>query len=74
MGVAFFRNAVSVAMPFAMVPWLTRMGLSNMFIVIGCLSLAIGLLFIPMIIWGKRIRIALAPYYYSLVEKRARSE
>ncbi|KAL2064573.1 hypothetical protein VTL71DRAFT_3710 [Oculimacula yallundae] len=69
-GIAFIRNAISIAIPFSMVPWLKKMGLSNMFILCGVLSFVVALLFVPMIIWGKRIRAALAPRYWRLVEKR----
>ncbi|KAF9878331.1 MFS transporter [Colletotrichum karsti] len=69
-GVAFIRNAVSVGVPSALVPWMSNMGLSNMYILSGAISLVIGLLYVPMIIWGKRIRTALAPRYWRLVEKR----
>ncbi|GKT66295.1 major facilitator superfamily transporter [Colletotrichum tofieldiae] len=69
-GIAFIRNAVSVGVPSALVPWMSSMGLSNMYILSGAVSLLIGLLYIPMIIWGKRIRTALAPRYWRLVEKR----
>ena len=68
--VAFFRNALSMAIPFAMVPWWTSMGLSNMFITVGCLSLFIGLLYVPLLIWGKQIRIKMGPRYEELVARR----
>ncbi|KAB5515362.1 major facilitator superfamily domain-containing protein [Coniochaeta sp. 2T2.1] len=69
-GVAFLRNAVSIGIPSALIPWLTTMGLGNMYILIGSIALAVGLLFVPLLIWGRRIRTALAPRYYALVEKR----
>ena len=68
--VAFFRNALSMAVPFAMVPWWMDMGLSNMFITVGCLSLFIGLTYVPLLIWGKQIRMKLAPRYERLVAKK----
>ncbi|KAF5010074.1 hypothetical protein FDECE_3740 [Fusarium decemcellulare] len=71
-GIAFFRNAVSVAVPFALVPWMSSMGLTNMYILSGCIAFGIGSLFVPMIIWGKKIRVALAPRYWRLVEKRSK--
>ncbi|KAF9783624.1 hypothetical protein IL306_008751 [Fusarium sp. DS 682] len=71
-GIAFMRNAVSVGVTFAIVPWMNTQGLSNMFIVIGCIAFAIGSLFVPMIIYGKRIRVALASRYWKLVEIRSR--
>ncbi|KAF5709471.1 major facilitator superfamily transporter [Fusarium mundagurra] len=71
-GVAFIRNAVSVGVTFAIVSWMNSMGLTNMFIVCGCIAFAIGSLFVPMIIYGKKIRTTLAPRYWKLVEKRSR--
>ncbi|KAH6656908.1 major facilitator superfamily domain-containing protein [Truncatella angustata] len=69
-GIAFLRNAINIGIPSALVPWLTAMGLSNMYILAGCIALAVGLLHVPLIIWGKRIRIVLAPRYQSLVAKK----
>ncbi|KAG8169488.1 hypothetical protein KVR01_000233 [Diaporthe batatas] len=45
-------------------------GMSNMFITAGLISFAISMLFVPLIIWGKKIRKALAPRYYELLEKQ----
>ncbi|KAH7133684.1 major facilitator superfamily domain-containing protein [Dactylonectria macrodidyma] len=70
-GIAFIRNAVSVAVPFSLTTWIASMGLTNMYILSGCIAFFIGLLYIPMIIWGKQIRTALGPRYWRLVEKRA---
>ncbi|KAF4966398.1 hypothetical protein FSARC_5907 [Fusarium sarcochroum] len=71
-GVAFIRNAISVAIPFALVPWMQNMGLTNMYILSGFIAFAIGALFVPMIIWGKKIRTALAPRYWALVQRRSK--
>lgn len=49
---------------------MSNMGLTNMYILSGVISLLIGLLYVPMIIWGKRIRTILAPRYLRLVERR----
>ncbi|KAI1078608.1 major facilitator superfamily transporter [Whalleya microplaca] len=68
-GVAFLRNAISICIPLALVPWMKDVGITNVHILGGCISLFIGLLHIPMIIWGKKIRVALAPRYYRLVER-----
>ncbi|RGP69381.1 major facilitator superfamily transporter [Fusarium longipes] len=70
-GIAFMRNALSVGVNFAIVPWMSTMGLSNMYILSGCIAFVIGCLFIPMIIWGKKIRIALAPRYWRLAAQRS---
>ena len=64
------RNALSIGMPSALGPWVQAMGFTNMFVVIGCVSFAIGLLYIPLIIFGKKMRTVLAPRYYHLVDKR----
>ncbi|KIW45113.1 uncharacterized protein PV06_03527 [Exophiala oligosperma] len=69
-GVTFVRNAISIAMPFTVSPWLKNMGMANMFIVVGCLCFGIGMAYVPLLIYGKRIRTALGPRYYKLVEKR----
>ncbi|KAF5694101.1 hypothetical protein FDENT_1405 [Fusarium denticulatum] len=55
-GVAFIRNAFSIAISFALVPWLDAQGLLNMTIVMGLWALAMAFLHVPMMIWGKRIR------------------
>ncbi|KAG7122360.1 putative MFS-type transporter like protein [Verticillium longisporum] len=67
-GIAFIRNAGAIGVPSAFVPWMTSMGLSNMFITAGCVAFAVGSLFLPLLIWGKKIRIALAPRFRRLVE------
>ncbi|KAG6361618.1 hypothetical protein INS49_009845 [Diaporthe citri] len=69
-GIAFVRNAVSIPIPFAINPWLQHSGLSNMFITAGLISFAISMFFVPLIIWGKKIRKAVAPRYYELLEKQ----
>ncbi|KAM0330846.1 hypothetical protein ACHAQA_003801 [Verticillium albo-atrum] len=69
-GVAFIRNAGAIGIPSAIVPWMTRMGVANMYITGGCIAFAVGCLFIPLLIWGKRIRIALAPRFHRLEQQR----
>lgn len=69
-GIAFLRNAISICIPLTAVTWLTQVGPIYVFVTASMISLFIGLLFIPMIIWGKKIRIALASRYYAIVEKR----
>ncbi|KAH7401389.1 major facilitator superfamily domain-containing protein [Pyrenochaeta sp. MPI-SDFR-AT-0127] len=68
--ITVIRNAVGIPLPFVIVPWLTNMGLKNMFLILGFVSLAVSSLFIPLIIWGKRIRARLAPRYFKLLEKQ----
>lgn len=69
--IAFLRNAISLAGPTSVTPWLDRMGLSSMFILAGCISLLINLLALPLAIWGKDARIAIAPRYYRLSQQNA---
>jgi hypothetical protein len=69
-GVAFFRNAISIGVTFAMVPWWTAVGLSNMFITIGCVAFTVAAIYVPVLFWGKHIRTALAPRYYRLIGKK----
>ncbi|KXJ90344.1 major facilitator superfamily domain-containing protein [Microdochium bolleyi] len=69
-GIAFLRNAVSICIPLTAVQWMTQVGPVYMFVTSSMIILFIALLFIPMIIWGKKIRIALAPRYYAIIEKR----
>ncbi|KAM5352835.1 hypothetical protein ACJ41O_005557 [Fusarium nematophilum] len=70
-GIAFFRNAAGIGIPFALDSWITGMGVSNMFIMIGVISFVVSMLCVPMIIWGRKMRVALAPRYYRLLEKQA---
>lgn len=46
------------------------MGVTYMFMTAALINLAIGLLFIPMIFFGKKIRVALADRYHRIIEKR----
>ncbi|KAJ5280802.1 hypothetical protein N7478_006174 [Penicillium angulare] len=69
-GIAFMRNAVSIGIPFAITPWINQNGIQNMFIIAGFISLGITGLMVPVIIWGKRARRALAPHYREMVRKQ----
>ncbi|KAF4442956.1 putative HOL1-like protein [Fusarium austroafricanum] len=55
-GVAFMRNVFSIAISFALVPWLNAQGLQNMTIVMGIWALVMAFLHVPLQIWGKKIR------------------
>ena len=48
---------------FATAPWTENLGLYNAFIVVGCLSIFIMFLAVPMMIWGKKMRIAFRKRY-----------
>ena len=64
--VAFIRNAFSIGIPFAISPWIKVNGLQNMFVTCGFISLGVTGLIIPMIVFGKRLRRRLAPFYFKL--------
>ncbi|KAI2708476.1 hypothetical protein CBS147332_6537 [Penicillium roqueforti] len=66
--VTFMRNAVGIAIPFAISPWIQRNGIQNMFIACGMLSLAITGTITPMVLWGKSGRRALAGRYRDIVK------
>lgn len=57
------RNGIATATTFAINPWLNGLGLQNMFISVGCISLGILLLSIPMVIWGRKARYCTADFY-----------
>ncbi|KAJ5412246.1 uncharacterized protein N7487_006605 [Penicillium crustosum] len=67
--VAFMRNTVSIAIPFATTPWIQHNGIQNMFIACGIMSLAINAMTIPMVIWGKSARRALTNRYLDIVKR-----
>jgi high-affinity Fe2+/Pb2+ permease len=63
------RNAVSIGIPFAIAPWIQRSGIQTMFIICGMISLAVTATMIPMVLWGKKARRAMAPRYLSIVDR-----
>lgn len=68
-GIAFVRNVFGIAIPFAITPWLEISSLTNIFITCAGISLGISGLFVPLIFYGKRIRVKTAPKYIALLEK-----
>lgn len=65
--ITFVRNLGTVGLPFGITPWMTAMSLTNMFIISGTICTALGLLCIPMIIWGKAMRSWSKPLYEKLL-------
>lgn len=55
-GVVFVRNAVSVIIMFSLNPWIQGMGTQNTFILVAMLALAVGLIPVPLLLWGKKSR------------------
>ncbi|KAJ5617874.1 hypothetical protein N7537_002988 [Penicillium hordei] len=62
-GVVFMRNIFSVIVLFVLTPWVNKMGLRDLHILCAVLSFVILLLPVPLLIWGKKARIATAPSY-----------
>ena len=69
-GITFVRNSVAVVIPFAIDPWMQAMTLTNMFVICAVVSFLISLLFVPLLIWGKRMRVATAAKYYKMLEEQ----
>ncbi|KAM4066172.1 major facilitator superfamily protein [Hirsutella rhossiliensis] len=69
--IAFFRNAISIAGPFSITPWMEAMSVSSIFIIAAAISLGIHLIGVPLAIWGKKMRTSIAPRYYRLSEMSA---
>jgi hypothetical protein len=68
--VVFVRNAFATAIVFALNPWISKMGLYNMFVCAACLGLVVGLLTAPMILWGKKARRMTAKKYMRMADGR----
>ena len=68
--VAFVRNLFATVIVFALAPWITNLGLHDMFTSVGCLALALNLTTVPMIIWGRDWRIRCAERYERMSERQ----
>lgn len=68
--IAFIRNIASIAMVFAIVPWIDAQGLQNMYIVDAVWAFVMACLHIPLIIWGKKIRQHTAGLYEELALRK----
>lgn len=69
-GVVFVRNAISTCLIFAVPPWMTNMGIYDMFVVCGVLAAVIALTCVPLIIWGRQFRERLAGRYLKYQERQ----
>lgn len=60
---------------FVYTPWITAMGIQNTFILAGMISLAMTIMPIGLLIWGKRIRGYTAAEYrrFALLQPLCRS-
>jgi hypothetical protein len=62
-GIVFVRNLFAVVILFALTPWTTKMGVQNVSIIMAAVCFAILLIPIPLLLWGKKMRIATANRY-----------
>lgn len=70
-GVVFVRNAASIGILFGLTPWIKKMGIRNMNIIIVVLCFTILLLPILLLIWGKRTRAYSAASYRLLAHQQS---
>ncbi|KAJ5807739.1 Major facilitator superfamily domain general substrate transporter [Penicillium riverlandense] len=69
-GVVFMRNILSVIVLLVLTPWVEGMGLQNLHILIALINFVILLLPVPLLIWGKRARVATATRYKKMAQKQ----
>lgn len=55
---------------FTVGPWVEAIGYKNTFLSTGFLALAVNLILIPMIFWGKKFRVQSASRYARMAEKQ----
>ena len=51
---------------FAITPWIEGMGVQNLHILTACLACAILLIPVPLLMWGKKARVATAQRYRAM--------
>ncbi|OJJ29834.1 hypothetical protein ASPWEDRAFT_177572 [Aspergillus wentii DTO 134E9] len=64
-----FRNLIGMTFVFCVQPWLDHSGYGNAFIQMMAMCIIAHLTVIPMIVWGKRLRITTAAWYLKMVER-----
>ncbi|KAB8230236.1 major facilitator superfamily domain-containing protein [Aspergillus alliaceus] len=67
--ITIIRNVVSTAISFVVNPWMSGLGVQNMFISAGCLCFGTMIFVIPMIIWGRKARSKTTDFYLSVVAR-----
>ncbi|KAK5988238.1 putative MFS-type transporter [Cladobotryum mycophilum] len=65
------RNTMSFAIGYGITPWLDNLGLQNCFISVAFVGLAICCVYIPMVLFGKRLRNLKRESYWQEVKKAA---
>ncbi|KAM0345682.1 hypothetical protein ACHAPU_006337 [Fusarium lateritium] len=66
--VTFIRNIPSIGVPFGIVGWIESVGVTKLYVISGCVATLVCLLFIPCIVWGRRMRQSTWQMYESVVE------
>ncbi|KAJ5116318.1 hypothetical protein N7456_000666 [Penicillium angulare] len=69
--VVLIRNTLNFGFNYGVTPWVDSMGMQNAFITAGLIAFVTTLIFVPFIIWGKKMRMWGAPAYWRLVERSA---
>ncbi|KAJ5586842.1 uncharacterized protein N7459_002607 [Penicillium hispanicum] len=69
-GVIFVRNIISVIVLFVLTPWVDGMGLRNLHILAAVLAFALYMIPVPLLVWGKKARIATAASYRKMAAKQ----
>jgi len=66
----FTRNIFSVIILFALTPWINGMGVQNVHVLMAVLCFVISALPVPLLIWGKKARIATATRYRKMASQQ----
>lgn len=61
---------LSVVVLFALTPWIKATGVQNVYIITAMVCFAVSLLPIPLLIWGKKARIATAKRYQLMARRQ----
>ncbi|CAK7203593.1 hypothetical protein SEUCBS139899_006330 [Sporothrix eucalyptigena] len=66
--VILIRNTMNFGFNYGVTPWVDNMGAQNTFLVAGVVAFVSTLVFLIMIFWGKKMRMACAATYWEMVE------
>ncbi|EED11903.1 conserved hypothetical protein [Talaromyces stipitatus ATCC 10500] len=65
--VILVRNTMSFAIGYGITPWLTNLGYQNCFISAAFIGMAVSLVFLVMVKYGKPLRVRTASQYWAMV-------
>jgi hypothetical protein len=65
--IMIIRNTLGFAINYAIDPWIDAMGVQNCFITVAMVALVCTFTFVPVVVFGKRIRKFSAPKYWEYV-------